>query len=399
MPLARVITRSPDDASAIHEYLVEHGYRVEFADPSALNLEPADLEINLERLPLDEGLRLASEWAESAGADVYVASGAVPMLVEPEPARESAGPPEISSYVPLAFHQAEEQQAAEAPVPKSEVVRETIVQAAGIVADSLHETKDAVSQSFNDMKQRFVRAREERAPEPSRLERWNRALAERRAARQERKAREREMVRLQRQQRAEREARAAAMARDLREQRAREMASKPTMVASVATPQPARPSLQAAAERRVSAPRRDSHRHDEGSEYWRGAFSGAAVVAVILMVAWVTLGTTHPPASGTTSGHVKQDVPFGPVTLTPSAAPARPATPVPQSDSAQLPAARAVTPAPKPAPVRSHRAHRAAGNAGVADDEVIVHHYGATKPSPASNTTAQNGGPKRISDQ
>lgn len=373
MPLARIITRSPDDAYAIHQYLVDRGYRVEFADPSALNSEPTDLEIDVERCPVEEGLRLAAEWAETARADVYVASGALP-VDEPERPRVDAATPEIASYVPLTLSPTEG--TVEETAPRAEVLRETIGNAAGIVADSLHETREAVSQSFSDMKQRFLRAREERAPEPSRLERWNRALAERRTARQERKARE--AARLARQQREQREARAAALARELREQPARETVTRP---------------VQPAAERRLSAARRISHASDEAAEYWRGAFTGAAVVAIVLMVAWATLGPSRPSAPATTSGHVKQDVPFGPVTLTPSAAPARPAAVAPQT-----PAPHAVTPPPKPAPVRSHGTHRAARDSGIAEDEVIVHHYGTpTKPAPSS-ASARNSGPKRITD-
>ena len=146
----------------------------------------------------------------------------------------------------------------------------------------------------------------------------------------------------------------------------------------------------------MAASRREPHVND-GAEYWRGAFTGAGVVAVILMLGWTTFSTSRPPAPPATSGHIKQDVPFGPVTLTPSAAPARPAAT--QTVQTQAPATHAVTPALKPAPIRSHRAHRAAANDGTANDEVVVRHYGATKPAAATNTTARDGGLKHITDQ
>lgn len=401
MPLARILTRHPEDANAIHQTLVDRGYRVEYADPSALSLDPADLEIDLERLPLDDGLRLASEWAESAGADIYVAPGAVPLPAEPEPPRESERPAEMSSYIPPSFEQTAEPEPAEAPAPPAEVVRETIANVAGLMADSLSETRQAVSQSFSDMKERFAPARDARPPEPSWLERWNGALAERRAARQERKAQQCEAARLAREQRALREARADALARDLREQRARETASRPVMIARKpeARPAAARPvaaaSARSLAERRIAVSRREPHA-DDGAEYWRGAFTGAAVVAVILMIGWAMLGSSRPSAPAATSGHIKQDVPFGPVTLTPSAAPARPAAT--QSTAPQAPPAHSVTPVPKPAPVPTHRAHRAGTNNDVADD-VVVRHYTTTKPAAATNTTAHNSGLKHITDQ
>lgn len=440
MPLARVITRNPDDARELHQQLVERGYRVEYADPSALTAGPADLEIDLQRRPLDEALRLASEWAETSGADVYIAPGALPhvesrvanepqdaiepsriaeqqpleryqhpsepVMQRPEPA-EPEPVPEISSYVPLTFSQPERspnESEPEESAPRSEVLRETVANAAGIVADSLHETKEAVSQGFSDLKQRFVQERRPKLAEPSMLQRWNRTLAERRASRQERKEREREIARMAREERARREARAATLARDLQQVRERESKARPEFVARAAMPvmQQRSTSLEtpeAASERRTMSPRREYQR-DEGAEYWRGAFTGAAAVAVILMIAWATLGTSRPPAAPHSSGQIKQDVPFGPVTLTPGASTARPSAPVSTARPSAPPstASRSVTPPPKPAPVRTHRARRSAGNSRVAEDEVIVHHYGATKPA-ASNATARNTGPKRISDQ
>ena len=442
MPLARIITRNPEDARALQQQLIERGYEVAYADPSALIAEPADLEIDLERLPLDEGLRLASHWAAESGSNVYVAPGALPEVKQTEPIASISSQPR-EEVVDAA--------------PRSEVLRETITHAAGIFADSMHETKEAVGQSFSDLKQRF--AHDEQA-QPSRLQRWSRALAERRTQRQELKAREREVARQMREEREQERARAAALAREREEQerlhaearareqqeheriraealarqetlarqarehreqqerekarvealarevherRAREAAARPAIVtgsvAPVIKPPVSRPVARPVLERR-SIPARRLPQRDEGAEYWRGAFTGAAVVAAVLMIAWATLGTSHAPAAGQGSGQIKQDVPFGPVTLTPGAAPAKPATSAPVATQSAQPAppARSVTPAPKPAPVRTHRARRSSG--GVADDEVIVHHFGAPKPAPApSNTTAKNAGPKRISDQ
>ena len=366
MPLARILTQNPDDASAVHDYLERRGYQVEFADPSALNLPPADLEINLERLLLEDGLRLAAEWAESSGADVYVAAGAIAPaqhadaipMAPPQGAVER--PAEISSFVPLTFGRQETEgqepiaPRAEAPVPI----------------------------------------------EPSMLERWNRALAERRAARQERKAHEKETARLAMEQRARREAQAAALARELREQAAQREAARPAIVAGAAVraiqPKLApRPVLQPVLERRVNPARRDDH--EIAAEYWKGAFTGAAAVAIILMVAWATLGSSHPTTPASNSGQVKQEVPFGPVTLAPGSAAPLPAE---RTASATPATVHAVTPAPKPVPVRTHTTKRAASKSRVADDDVVVRHFG---PKPAvtntASTAAKNGGLKRISDQ
>jgi len=444
MPLARIITRNPEDARALQQELAERGYEVAYADPSALIAEPADLEIDLDRVPLEEGLRLASHWAAENGADVYVAPGALP---------------EIKQAEPIASIPAQPREEVGETAPRGEVLRETITHAAGVFTDSLHETKEAVGQSFSDLKQRFAHDAE---AQPSRLQRWSRALAERRAQRQELKARERDVARQMREEHEQERARAAALARERQEQerlhaearareqqeheriraealarqetlarqarehreqqerekarvealardaqqrRAREAAPRPAIVtgsvAPVIKPPVLRPGARPVLERR-SIPARRLAQRDEGAEYWRGAFTGAAVVAAVLMIAWATLGTSHAPAAGHSSGQIKQDVPFGPVTLTPGAAPAKPATPAPTATQPAEPAppTRSMTPAPKPAPVRTHRARRSSG--GVADDEVIVHHFGAPKPAPAattSNTTAKNAGPKRITDQ
>ena len=461
MPLARIITRNPDDARELHQQLVDRGYQVEYADPSSLVAQPADLEIDLDRLPLDAGLRRASEWAREAGSDVYVAQGALPVaprraadeplqFVSPEPAvsqvantsdqileqerviedqvaeqqpegiaevmpaahlAEASPVADISTYAPSAFSQPEEfvqpneEILQEEPAARSEHLREMVANAAGIFNDSLHETKEAVSQGFSDLKHRFTLARQEPSGS-SLLERWNHAIAEKRALRQERKNREREIARLVRDERARREARAEALAQDLRELRARENATRPQVVQGSVAPvmhqhPTTRPAPRPILERRMHPPRRESN-HDEGAEYWRGAFTGAAVVAVVLMIAWATLGTSHPPAPPHSTGQIKQDVPFGPVTLTPGVSTVRPApaaVPATTPSPTRTATPRTTTPAPKPAPVRTQRVRRNTSS-GVADDEVIVHHYGAPKPAPTSSSaTAKNSGPKRITDQ
>jgi len=51
-------------------------------------------------------------------------------------------------------------------------------------------------------------------------------------------------------------------------------------------------------------------------DYWRGAFTAASALAVLVMVAWA-VANSRPVAIPSDSSAVGQQVPFGPVTLSP----------------------------------------------------------------------------------
>jgi hypothetical protein len=138
------------------------------------------------------------------------------------------------------------------------------------------------------------------------------------------------------------------------------------------------------------------------------------------MVGW-TIALQQQPAPtlpGFGNSTLEQELPFGPVKLVPrngakTAAPAKP-TPAPAAtapkplalpQSSAPPGAQAAGKKPSPA-IRSGASQAARRRArqpksDVADDEVIVHHYGATpspKPTTAPKTVVSKDGPRRISD-
>lgn len=77
MPLARILTRYPEQATTLSEELRHHGYTVEFSSPGLTTKTPADLEIDFELCAEQDALSRASELAEKFDADVAVSPGAL----------------------------------------------------------------------------------------------------------------------------------------------------------------------------------------------------------------------------------------------------------------------------------------------------------------------------------
>ncbi len=85
MPLARILTRYPEQAGALSNELQQHGYTVEFSSPDAAGKPPADLEIDFEICAESDALSRASELADNLHTDVAVSPG---ILVMPQRAAE-----------------------------------------------------------------------------------------------------------------------------------------------------------------------------------------------------------------------------------------------------------------------------------------------------------------------
>jgi len=75
MPLARILTRFPEQADALSQELRQHGYTVEFSSPELAGKSPADLEIDFEVCAEPDALSRASELADQLHADVAVSPG------------------------------------------------------------------------------------------------------------------------------------------------------------------------------------------------------------------------------------------------------------------------------------------------------------------------------------
>jgi hypothetical protein len=85
MPLARIITRSPEHTSALSQQLQLEGYSVEVTSPEEIHTQPADLEIEFALSNSAEALQRASRYASELGADLVVASGVLELAAQPMP--------------------------------------------------------------------------------------------------------------------------------------------------------------------------------------------------------------------------------------------------------------------------------------------------------------------------
>src|SRR6185437_2424289 len=129
MPLARILTRFPEQADALSQELRQHGYTVEFSSPELAGKSPADLEIDFELCAEPDALSRASELADQLHADVAVSPGVLdqPVAEREEPAFEPLERPDnVLPFVnPAQTH--ETQIALEQAQPVSEpVAHETI---------------------------------------------------------------------------------------------------------------------------------------------------------------------------------------------------------------------------------------------------------------------------------
>jgi len=116
MPLARILTRFPEQAGALCEELRQHGYTVEFSSPEVVDKPPADLEIDFELCAEPDALSRATDLADQLQADVAVSPGVLqmPRAAEPSPSPEmqhdaftvqadEALPP--SNVIPISFQE------------------------------------------------------------------------------------------------------------------------------------------------------------------------------------------------------------------------------------------------------------------------------------------------------
>src|SRR5437764_6141484 len=100
MPLARIITRFPEYASALSQQLQLEGYSIEVTAPGEIHGRTADLEIDFALCNPAEALQRASRRATELGADIVVASGVLELAMRPDP----AAPIEFQPAETLASH-------------------------------------------------------------------------------------------------------------------------------------------------------------------------------------------------------------------------------------------------------------------------------------------------------
>jgi hypothetical protein len=213
-----------------------------------------------------------------------------------------------------------------------------------------------------------------RAEEAARQER----LAAEARARTERERQERERLAAEARTRAGQERQAALAA-----ERARR-----AQVPRPASPAGAEPALAAA--RIAEVPQRHAtgvRRRVSRQRILRRATLAASVVALLAMIGFAAATRIRPEPplpQDMVQSPVQQEVPFGPARIVPQTTPA--------------PTAAPSRPSGKPSPVPARARRKVARHGYVAEDEVIVHHYGP----PRRQTTAQsrkNDGIRHYSDQ
>ena len=157
---------------------------------------------------------------------------------------------------------------------------------------------------------------------------------------------------------------------------------------------------------RLPKPRRPSQLGRRQRE-WRLAIVVAAVFAILLMLGWSAIQNPRPaaPLSNsdlTKSSTIKQEVPFGPVTMPPAVVPhAAPtegvvAKPAPKPPAAQPPAKAKPTAMKRTMRHRSRRGQSQSESA--AEDDVTVRRFG-TAPQPSRSSRGSQELLKRYSDE
>jgi hypothetical protein len=397
MPVARIYTRFPDEASELAGRLRARGYTVELVDPGDLRVTPADLEIQLDRLKPQEAMAAAARFGRAHDAEIFVAPG----LALEEPAVRAArdGVAERGNvFVEGLRKLIAPFRRAGASAHATRAARRQAQLDVELAGEA--ERKRKVEQTATERK---AREREQREKDKLWASERDIVLARQReedARRQEeerRLAAEREEE--DRRQHAEAAARLAAEAAEqgrIAEDQARLERERQAMAAAAAVAAAPRPRRVEPANPRVPRNHRVMQR----------ATIAAAVVAGVLALGWGAYENRTPaqPLSNSElvrGQAIKQDVPFGPASITPqpqqvTANPTPPVRP-PQTQAQAKPAQAAPTkasPAPggKPSPRRKAQQYKSAPDdvKVIAQDEVVYHGAPRHSSGQASATQPQS---------
>jgi len=325
MPLARIITRRPQDLFPVCEYLRSEGYIVETISPAEFRITPAELELDLNGCGSNEAVDRAKALVAS-GRNIAKAQTETPPVSElPQP--QKAKVPVAYDIVgrPVAFADEEQTQSRQEPGRR----RKTLAALFSRVTASVHDPRQRraekralklEAEAAHHREQALVR---ERAQQELDRRRAEAELAERR--RQEAIAEEK----LAEQERARaalvREAGISA-ARETARQHAEVIAAQELARQPQAEPapvdNPVRQQLPARARPLVG-------RRRTSTVMLRRALASATGASLLLALGFVAYANRRPasplsPADLIMDGSMKQEVPFGPVTLTPPAAASRP---------------------------------------------------------------------------
>src|SRR5215831_10796631 len=97
MPIARLISRAPDEAHELAAHLRARGFTVEIVSPEETPDHHADLEIKLEEYSTEEALRMGEELSQTEDLHVFIAPGAI--LEKADPSEVIGEPLETSPVI------------------------------------------------------------------------------------------------------------------------------------------------------------------------------------------------------------------------------------------------------------------------------------------------------------
>jgi len=352
MPVARIVTSTPEQVSAAADHLRARGFSVEVAAPGQAAAYAADVELDAVGMDGPQALVRAVE-AVGTSTRRAIAYDITGRPVEFEGTEEEAP---SGSWLARFSHE--------------------LVENLRLPISHLREWVQEGRQSLETKRAERQTAQEEMAR--TRLAQKQQAEADR-----AKQMRENE-VRLA----AENEARARSEA----EERARQAIAERERQQALEREQFARDQREAA--QRVAPAQRTMRRHPQPSgrdRDWRKAMVTAAVLALLATLVYGAYESRRPasPLSNrdlVRSQSIAQPVPFGAATATPPQAPTR--SVLPQSSAA--PSSDKPAPAP-PAKLKRQTRHL---DGSIAEDEVIVHRSSA----PSGTPVAKGSGVKRYSD-
>ena len=331
MPLARIITRNPQDAFAASEYLRSEGYTVETVSPAEFRITPAELELDLSHCKKTEGVARAKAMVSSRrGADP--AEQEAPAVPEPALPEKTKAPVAYDIVGrPVAF--ADEEEPERQPRPRS-------------TRNALASLLSRLSAPVRELQQRSAERRALKLEAEQERRREQELARERARQEMERRRVEAELAEQRRQeqvaaeQQAEQERARAALVRDATISTAGE-AARHQQAETVASENPVEhqqtePPLAENLVRQQLPVRRPAQsfvaRGRTSTLLGRAAATalGVSLVALLGFVAYANRRPASPLSPGALmmNGSIKQDVPFGPVTITPPAAAAPKPSPV-----------------------------------------------------------------------
>ena len=415
MPLARIITRTPQDAVAAAEYLRSQGYMVETVSPEEFRITPAEVELQLNRCSSAEAVERAQALLASHGAAEASAEVTAPPAVVPPQEGEIVLAYDITGR-PVEYADQEQIQRRQKPGNWWRAL------AAGLAGVRQSVRRPALDLQRKRAEQRALKLEAEAAREREEIRRGEELARERERQEMERQRQEAERAERQRQEEitAERErARVAALHEAMiAAQRAAtppqpSPVAKPEAVPIIAAeeaednpnllPAPAEPASETQpAEQAVrpQPPRRPPHAQRLPVRRRPMVISRAAVVtacglSVLLLlgfVAYANRRSASPLAPGALMKDVKQNVPFGAATIAPPPAAPKPVVAAPAGRPSPT-----VRPANQKPPAARHGARqlRRPSQDSLAEDEVVVRHFTPPRARPQPSTAKL----KRYSDR